>query len=96
MIALYFGTLEITDEVRDSKISENRRQPEGCENIDAAVHTSAAYTLPTIPVVVYAPDIDDSSTELVIDHDFEDSSRGYRSYHALLLRRDNRAVPDLS
>ena len=35
----------------------------------AAVHTSAAYTLPTIPVVIYVPDIDDSSAELVIDPD---------------------------
>ncbi len=40
--------------------------------IDAAVHTSAAYTLPTIPVVVYVPDVNDSSDELVINNGFED------------------------
>ena len=37
--------------------------------IDAAVHTSAAYTLPTLPVVIYAPDVNDNSAELVIDPD---------------------------
>ena len=35
--------------------------------IASVTHTSAAYTLPTIPVVVYVPDINDRPAELVID-----------------------------